>query len=246
MPLGPLTASARRALAPAWAPALGGTALVAVVVVAALLLAVRTEVGNVAADDLPRYVQLAADLGVVPDSEAIEAQVAYDLDTYRDLLDRADVPPADLPQLLLAGEEEAGRLLELRMDQGRIEEEAAAIGGGPWPFPALPPLRLDSPVAVGALVALTALLGAIGLAAAARRVVAGALAALLVAAAVRWRGRSSRGCWQAGTLAGSWPSVRHWRRCSRGWRWRRGAAVAGALRRRWVWRWRSGWGRRGR
>ena len=184
MPLGPLTATARRALAPAWAQALGGTALVGVVVVAALLLAVRTEVGNVAADDLPRYVQLAADLGVVPDSEAIEAQVAYDLDAYRDRLDRADVPAADLPQLLLAGEDEARRLLELRMDEGRIEEEAPAIGGGPWPFPALPPLRLDGLVAVGALVGLTALLGAIGLAAAGRWVVAGALAALLAAAAV--------------------------------------------------------------
>ena len=184
MPLGPLTATARRALAPAWAQALGGTALVGVVLVAALLLAVRTEVGNVAADDLPRYVQLAADLGVVPDSEAIEAQIAHDLDVYRDLLDRADVPPADLPQLLLTGEDEARRLLELRVDQGRIEEEALAIGGGPWPFPALPPLRLDGLVAVGALVGLTALLGAIGLAAAARRVAAGALAALLVAAAV--------------------------------------------------------------
>ncbi len=185
MPLGPLTATAQRALAPAWCHGIGWTALVGAVLVGALLLAVRAELGNVAANDVPRYVQIAAELGVVPDFEDIEAQAAYDLASYRDLLDRHDIHAADAPQLMLAGEAETRRLLDLRAEQGRLEEGMKAIAGGPLPFPSLPPLRLDRLVGVGALVALTALLGAIGLAAAGRRAAAvRTLGAVLVAAGV--------------------------------------------------------------
>lgn len=185
MPLGPLMATAQRALAPAWCHGIGWTALVGAVLVGALLLAVRAELGNVAANDVPRYVQIAADLGVVPDFEDIEAQTAYDLASYRDLLDRHDIHAADVPQLMLAGEAETRRLLDLRAEQGRLDAGIKAIAGGPLPFPSLPPLRLDRLVGVGALVALTALLGAIGLAAAGRRAAAArALGAVLAAAAV--------------------------------------------------------------
>ncbi len=185
MPLGPLAATARRALAPAWCHGIGWTALVGAVLLGALLLAVRAELGNVAASDVPRYVQLAAEVGVVPDFEDIEAQTAYDLAGYRDLLDRHDIHAADVPQLLLAGEAETRRLLELRAEQGRLDEGITAIAGGPLPFPALPPLRLDRLVGVGAVVALTALLGAIGIVAAGRRWAgARALGAVLVAAGV--------------------------------------------------------------
>ena len=185
MPLGPLTATAQRALAPAWCHGIGWTALVGAVLVGALLLAVRAELGNVAANDVPRYVQLAAELGVVPDFEDVEAQAAYDLASYRDLLDRHDIRATDLPQLMLAGEAETRRLLDLRAEQGQLEEGMKAIAGGPLPFPSLPPLRLDRLVGVGALVALTALLGAIGLAAAGRRAAAvRTLGAVLVAAGV--------------------------------------------------------------
>lgn len=185
MPLGPLTATAQRALAPAWCHGIGWTALVGAALVGALLLAVRAELGNVAASDVPRYVQIAAELGVVPDFEDLEAQAAYDLASYRDLLDRHDVHVADVPQLMLAGEAETRRLLELRAEQGQLDEGIKAIAGGPLPFPSLPPLRLDRLVGVGALVALTGLLAAIGLAAAGRRVAAArAVGAVLVAAAV--------------------------------------------------------------
>ena len=184
LPLGPLTATAGRALAPGWSHALGWTVLVGAVSVAALLLAVRTELGNVAAEDLPRYVQLASELGVVPEFEEFQAAAAYELDSYRDLLDRHDVPESDNPQLLLAGEEEARRLLMLRAEQGQLDEGVEAMGGGPWPFPALPPLRLDSLTGVGALLGLVALLGAIGLATAGGRwPAARAVGALLLAAA---------------------------------------------------------------
>ena len=185
MPLGPLTATAQRALAPAWCQGIGWTALVGAALVGALLLAVRTELGNMAASDVPRYVQIAAELGVVPDFEDIEAQAAYDLASYRDLLDRHDIHAADVPQLLLAGEAETRLLLELRAEQGRLDEGTRTIAGGPLPFPSLPPLRLDRLVGLGALVALTGLLAAIGLAAAGRRAaVARTLGAVLVAAAV--------------------------------------------------------------
>ena len=185
MPLGPLASTAQRALAPAWCQGIGWTALVGAVLAGALLLAVRTELGNVAAQDIPRYVQLAAELGVVPDFEDIEAQTAYDLAAYRDVLDRHDIEAADAPQLLLAGEPETRRLLEVRAEQGRLDEGIVAIAGGPLPFPALPPLRLDRLAGVGALFALTGLLAAIGLAAAGRRAAAArALGAVLVAAGV--------------------------------------------------------------
>ncbi len=185
MPLGPLASTAQRALAPAWCHGIGWTALVGAVLAGALLLAVRTELGNVAAQDIPRYVQLAAELGVVPDFEDIQAQTAYDLAAYRDVLDRHDIDAADAPQLLLAGEPETRRLLEVRAEQGRLDEGIVAIAGGPLPFPALPPLRLDRLAGLGALFALTGLLAAIGLAAAGRRAAAArALGAVLVAAGV--------------------------------------------------------------
>ncbi len=183
MPLGPLTATARRALAPAWVHPLGWTALAGAVALGALLLAVRAELGNVAADDVPRYVRLASELGVTPEFEEFQAEAAYELAVYRDLLERRDVAAPDLPQLLLAGEEEARRLLAMRAGEGRLGEEVAAIGGGPLPFPSLPPLRLDRLAGAGALLALTALLGAIGLTAE-RRLRARAPIAILVAAAV--------------------------------------------------------------
>ncbi len=185
MPLAPLAATAQRALAPAWCHGIGWTALVGAVLVGSLLLAVRTELGKVAASDVPRYVQMAAEFGVVPDFEDIEAQTAYDLASYRDLLDRHDIQAADVPQLMLAGEAETRRLLDLRAEQGRLDEGTRAIAGGPLPFPSLPPLRLDRLVGVGALVALTGLLAAIGLTAAGPRAAAArALTAVLVAAAV--------------------------------------------------------------
>ena len=185
LPLGPLRATAQRALAPGWSHAFGWTVLVGAISVAALLLAVRTELGNVAADDVPGYVVLASELGVVPEFEEFQAATAYELDSYRDLLDRHDIAESDVPQLLLAGEAEARALLALRADQGQLDAGVETIGGGPWPFPALPPLRLDSLTGVGALVGLTALLGAIGLVAMGGRLVAvRALGALLVAAAL--------------------------------------------------------------
>ena len=185
LPLGPLRATAQRALAPGWSHAFGWTVLVGAISVAALLLAVRTELGNVAADDVPGYVVLASELGVVPEFEEFQAATAYELDSYRDLLDRHDIAESDVPQLLLAGEAEARALLALRADQGQLDAGVETIGGGPWPFPALPPLRLDRLTGVGALVGLTALLGAIGLVAMGGRLVAvRALGALLVAAAL--------------------------------------------------------------
>ncbi len=165
MPLGPFAATARRALAPGWTHGVGWTALVGVILVAGLLLAVRAELGNVAAADVPRYVGLTADLGVTPDFEDFEAQAAYELASYRDQLDRNDVRAADVPQLLLAGEGETRRLIALRIEEGRLDEGARVLAGAPGPFPALPPLRLDGLAGVGALVALVALLGAIGIAA---------------------------------------------------------------------------------
>ncbi|MCY4391504.1 MAG: hypothetical protein OXE43_05545 [Chloroflexi bacterium] len=165
MPLAPFAATARRALAPGWTHGVGWTALVGAVLVAGLLLAVRAELGNVAAADVPRYVGLTADLGVTPDFEDFEAQAAYELASYRDQLDRNDVRAADVPQLLLAGEGETRRLIALRIEEGRLDEAARVLAGAPGPFPALPPLRLDGLAGVGALVALVALLGAIGLAA---------------------------------------------------------------------------------
>ena len=135
------------------------------VLVAGLLLAVRAELGNVAAADVPRYVGLTADLGVTPDFEDFEAQAAYELASYRDQLDRNDVRAADVSQLLLAGEGETRRLIALRIEEGRLDERARVLAGAPGPFPALPPLRLDGLAGVGALVALVALLGAIGIAA---------------------------------------------------------------------------------
>ena len=183
MPLGPLTATARRALAPAWTHTFGWTVLAGAVVVAALLLAVRTELGNVAAADVPGYVQLVSELGVVADYEEFQATASYELGQYRDLLDRRDIPASDVPQLLLAGEEEARRLMALRAEQDRLDEGTDVIGAGPLPFPALPPLRLDRLAGVGALVGLTALLAAIGVAAAGRRLAgARALGAVLVGA----------------------------------------------------------------
>ena len=185
LPLGPLRATAQRALAPGWSHAFGWTVLVGTISIAALLLAVRTELGNVAADDVAGYVVLASELGVVPEFEEFQAATAYELDSYRDLLERHDIAESDVPQLLLAGEAEARALLALRADQGQLDAGVEAIGGGPWPFPALPPLRLDSLTGVGALVGLTALLGAIGLVAMGGRLVAvRALGALFVAAAL--------------------------------------------------------------
>ena len=165
MPLAPFAATARRALAPGWTHGVGWTALVGAVLVAGLLLAVRAELGNVAAADVPRYVGLTADLGVTPDFEDFEAQAAYELASYRDQLDRNDVRAADVPQLLLAGEGETRRLIALRIEEGRLDEGARVLAGAPGPFPTLPPLRLDGLAGVGALVALVALLGAIGIAA---------------------------------------------------------------------------------
>lgn len=184
MPLGPLAATAQRALAPGWVHAFGWTALVGAVLVAALLLGVRTELGRVAADDVPRYATLAAGIGIVPDFEDRVAAAAYELESYRDLLDRHDVAAPDVPLLLLAGEGEARRLMQVRAAQGRLDAGVDTIGGGPWPFPTLPPLRLDGLMGVGVLAALLALLGGIGLTAAGGRwAAARALAALLVAAA---------------------------------------------------------------
>ncbi len=183
MPLGPLTATAQRALAPAWTHTFGWAVLVGAVAVAALLLAVRTELGNVAADDAPGYVQLVSELGVVAEFEEFQAGASYRLGLYRETLDRQDIPAADVPQLLLAGEEEARRLMTLRAEQGRLGEGTDVLGAGPLPFPALPPLRLDRLAGVGALVGLTALMASIGVAAAGRRA-AGArtLGAVLVGA----------------------------------------------------------------
>ncbi len=184
LPPGPLLATAQRALAPAWTHGFAWTALVGAVALAALLLAVRTELGNVAADDVPRYVQLAAELGVTPRSEAIEAQAAYELTAYLDLLDRHDVAAADRPTLLLASEEATRRVLELRVGAGELDDEALrAIAGSPWPFPPLPPLRLDGMAAVGALLGLAALLGAIGITEAGQRQAAARTAAALLTAA---------------------------------------------------------------
>ena len=163
LPLGPFAATARRALAPGWTHGVGWTALVGAVLVAGLLLAVRAELGKVAAADIPRYGGLTADLGVAPNFEDFEAQAAYELASYRDQLDRNDVRAADVPQLLLAGEGETRRLIALRIEEGRLDEGARVLAGAPRPFPALPPLRLDGLAGVGALVALVALLGAIGI-----------------------------------------------------------------------------------
>jgi len=183
MPLGPLTATAQRALAPGWTHTFGWVVLVGAVAVAALLLAVRTELGNVAAEDVPGYVQLVSKLGVVAEYEEFQADASYELGAYRDTLDRRDIPAADVPQLLQAGEEEARRLLALRAEQGRLTEGTDVIGAGPLPFPALPPLRLDRLAGVGALVGLTALLASMGVAAAGRRAAgARALGAVVVGA----------------------------------------------------------------
>ena len=185
MPLGPLTATAQRALAPGWTHTFGWTVLAGAAAVAALLLAVRTELGNVAAEDVSNYVQLVSELGVVAEYEEFQAAASYELALYRETLDRQDLPAADVPQLLLAGEEEARRLMALRAEQGRLDDGTDVVGAGPLPFPALPPLRLDRLAGVGALVGLTALLASIGVAAAGRRAAGGrALGAVLVGTGV--------------------------------------------------------------
>ena len=185
LPLGPLTATAARANAPEWCHAIGWTALVGAVAIGALLLAVRTELGVVAAGDPSRFVDLAADLGVVPGTEALKAQASFDVAAYLDQLDRQDLAEADLAQLMLADETETRLLLTLRSEDGELGAGARAITGSPWPFPALPPLRLDGMAGVGALLGLVALLGAVGLTAAGGGRAAGrALAALVVAGAV--------------------------------------------------------------
>lgn len=185
LPLGPLAATSKRANAPAWCHPIGWTVLVGAVAVAALLLAVRGELGRVAANDAPRFVNLAADLGVVPDSEALQAQAAFDVAAYLDQLDRQDVTGPDLAQLMLADEEEARRLLTLRNGDEGLGADERAIAGSPWPFPALPPLRIDGLVGLGVLAGLVALLGGVGLTAAGGRWMAGrTLGAMVVAAGV--------------------------------------------------------------
>ena len=185
LPLAPLAATSGRANAPAWCHPIGWTVLVGAVAVAALLLAVRGELGRVAANDAPRFVNLAADLGVVPDSEALQAQAAFDVAAYLDQLDRQDVTGPDLAQLMLADEEEARRLLTLRNGDEGLGADERAIAGSPWPFPALPPLRIDGLVGLGVLAGLVALLGGVGLTAAGGRWMAGrTLGAMVVAAGV--------------------------------------------------------------
>lgn len=185
MPLGPLSATAKRANAPAWCHRIGWTALVGAVAVAALLLAVRGELGRVAANDPPRFVNLAADLGVVPDSEALKAQAAFEVAAYLDQLDRQDITGRDLAQLMLADEVEARRLLALRNGDEGLGADERVIAGSPWPFPALPPLRFDGLTGLGVLAGLVALLGGVGLTATGGRWAAGrTLAALVVATGV--------------------------------------------------------------
>ncbi len=141
--------TARNALAPAWVYTFGWTALVGVVATGALLVGVRAELGVVARDDLPRYLEFAGDLGVIPAFDEFQAQASYDLTLYRDRLDRVEVAEADLPQLLLAGDDEARSLMALRIEQGTLRASALAIGGGPWPFPPVPPLRIDGYAGMG-------------------------------------------------------------------------------------------------
>ena len=180
---GPLLGASRRALAPAWVHGFAGTALVGALTIAALLLAARTELANVAVEDTPRFVQLAADLGVAPRSEAILADAAHELAAYLDLLDRHDLADA-APSLIFAEEAETRRILELRARAEGRDEDWRTIDGSPWPFPALPPLRIDGMAATGALIGLGALLGAIGITEAGRRRAwARTLAALLTAGA---------------------------------------------------------------
>lgn len=165
IPLGPLSRAADQALASGLGQAVGWTALVGAISVAALLLAVRTELGNIAEKDVPQYVNLAVDLGVIPKGAAPETAAAYKLETYRNLLDRHDVAKSDVPQLMLAGDDETRHLMELRAEQRGLKESPGALEGGPWPFPALPSIQLDGLTGLGALVGLIALLGAINLSA---------------------------------------------------------------------------------
>ena len=165
LPLGPLETAGKRAMAPAWSHVFAWTALVGVVSVVALLLAVRAEFGRLAESeaDLPRYARLSADLGIVPEFAEFESAVAQELRTYRDLLELAGVSAADRPDLMLADDSEARRLLALRAAAGEVPGDLGAIGGGPLPFPSLPPLRLDSITAIGALLGLVTVFGALGL-----------------------------------------------------------------------------------
>jgi len=165
LPLGPLRTAGKHAMAPAWSHALAWTALVGVVSVVALLLAVRAEFGRLAESeaDLPRYATLSADLGIVPEFAEFESAVAQELRTYRNLLEFAGVSAADRPDLMLADDSEARRLLALRAAAGEVTADLGAIGGGPLPFPSLPPLRLDSITAIGALLGLVTVFGALGL-----------------------------------------------------------------------------------
>ncbi len=183
--LGPLAAMGQRALSLAWNHTFAWTVLAGALAGLTLLLAVRAELGRIAADDVPRYVTLVSALGVVPEFAEHEAAVALELSVYRDLLEQAGVDAPDLPELLLAGDEEARRFLRLRAEGGADAPGLRAIGGGPLPFPPLPPLRAGGEAAVGALLGLTALLGALGLAASGRlRPFVRAAGALLLVAAV--------------------------------------------------------------
>tara|TARA_B100001123_G_scaffold447748_1_gene606274 strand:- start:3663 stop:5030 length:1368 start_codon:yes stop_codon:yes gene_type:complete len=165
IPLEPLSRTANRALASGWGQAVGWTVLVGAVSVAALLLAVRTELGNIAEKNVPQYINLAADLGVIPKGAAPETAAAYELETYRALLDRQDFAKSDVAQLMLAAEDEARHLMKLRTQQGGLTENPGTFQGGPWPFPPLPPIQLDGLTGLGALVGLIALLGVISLSA---------------------------------------------------------------------------------
>ena len=163
--LGPLETVASRAMAPGWSHGFAWTVLVGVVTVVALLLAVRAEFGQLAESqtDLPRYITLAADLGVVPEFAEFESAAAQEVGAYRDLLELAGVSAEDRPDLLLADDTEARRILALRAAAGEVPDDLIAIGGGPLPFPSLPPLRLEGISALGALLGLVTVFGALGL-----------------------------------------------------------------------------------
>ena len=188
----PFATVAERASRPVLAQLPVLSALAAALLLAALLLGLRGELGHLAADDLPRYAEALSEAGAIGSGPELEAAFGADLAAYRnDLTDRG-VPDGPLGQLLLASDEEviavAGRLVA----DGALDEAALrGLGAGPRPLGALPPLDLMSPPG-----ALGVLLGALALAGAGivwRRAAAAGSASFLVlalpfAASAAWRG----------------------------------------------------------
>ncbi len=147
--------------------------LVAVLAGLAILSAARWEIGAAALDGPEEYLDLAAELHLVPDAVDLRAAQSFALaDFVEDVEGLRTVLSDEEAAFMFTGSDSDVRLMALRKLAGEelSDDEAAALGGGPFPLPRLLPLDATAlPVLAGLIGGLAVLSLALGSLARARR-----------------------------------------------------------------------------